>query len=145
MDAYEQSYLNLPEGLDNPVPAILEKHAGKVIVLDFWATWCAPCISEMKNGYPQLIHKYSPEEVAFVFLARRSSATNWRDRISKLQFSADHYLTDDQQAAVTSKLFGIGAIPHHTLFDRQGNLVKAEASRSLSGLEREIDALLVER
>lgn len=80
--------------------------------------------------------------VTFVGLARRSSKANWRDRISKLQFSADHYLTDDDQTAVLNKLFGIGGIPHHTLFDQRGQLVNARANGPGHGLKREIAALL---
>jgi thiol-disulfide isomerase/thioredoxin len=128
--------------LENPIPAILEKHAGKVVVIDFWATWCSPCIREMKNEYPQLVREFPEKEVAWFFLARRSSEANWIDQISKLQFSADHYLTNDNQTAVVNRLFGIGGIPHHTIFDQNGELVNAKAEGPRYALKAEIEALL---
>lgn len=142
VDLYVQQLPNIPEGMDNPIPDILAAHAGKVIVLDFWATWCSPCIDEMKNDYPAFMKKYDPEQVAVVFLARRSPENVWREQISKLEFSAIHLLNNKEQTSVTNKLFGVSGIPHHALFDQQGKLVKAKTDGPAYGLAEEVDKLL---
>lgn len=52
----------------------LSQHQGKVIVLDFWATWCGPCI----RSIPHLIEtttSYSPDDVLFVGVNHQESAT----------------------------------------------------------------------
>lgn len=128
--------------MDNPIPAILAEHAGKVIILDFWATWCSPCINEMENHYPAFMKKYDPEQVAVVFLAQSSPENLWRDQISKLEFSAIHLRTNKEQTSVVGKLFGISGIPHHTIFDQQGKLVKAKTGGPGHGLADEVDKLL---
>lgn len=142
IDLYEQQLPEIPVGMDNPIPDILAEHAGKVIVLDFWATWCSPCIDEMKNDYPAFMKKYDPEQVAVVFLAQRSPENIWRDMVSKLEFSAIHLQTNKEQTSVVGKLFGIGGIPHHVIFDQNGKLAKAKTDGPGYGLAEEVDKLL---
>jgi thiol-disulfide isomerase/thioredoxin len=142
VNLYEQQLPNIPEGIDNPIPDILAAHAGKVVVLDFWATWCSPCIDEMKNDYPAFMEKYDPEQIAVVFLAQSSPENIWRDQVSKLEFSAIHLQTNKEQTSVVSKLFGISGIPHHAIFDQRGKLVKAKTDGPGYGLAGEVDKLL---
>jgi thiol-disulfide isomerase/thioredoxin len=142
IDLYEQQLPKIPAGMDNPIPDILAANAGKVIVLDFWATWCSPCINEMKDGYPAFMEKYDPEQVVVVFLARNSPENIWRDQVSKLKFSAVHLLTNKEQTNVVNKLFGISGIPHHAIFDQQGKLVTAKTDGPRYGLADEVDKLL---
>jgi thiol-disulfide isomerase/thioredoxin len=142
VNAYEQRMNQLPEGIDNPLPAILEQHRGKVIVLDFWSTFCGPCVHELKEVYPRVIPHYSPDEVAFVFFCRQSSEAAWRECINTLQFSAEHYLTNREQTVVLNELFGITGIPHHVIFDQAGTLVQGKVAGPGRGLEAAIDALL---
>lgn len=142
VNRYQQQLEQLPAGLDNPVPDLLRAHAGKVIILDFWATWCSPCTAEMKNDYPAFMKKYDPEQVAVVFLARRSPENIWRDQISKLEYPAIHLLTNEEQTTVLNKLFGISGIPHHAVFDQAGTLVQAKVDGPGHGLEAVVDRLL---
>lgn len=96
----------------------------------------------MKNDYPAFMKKYDPEQVAVVFLARRSPENIWRDQISKLEYPAIHLLTNEEQTTVLNRLFGISGIPHHAVFDQTGTLVQAKVNGPGHGLEAVVDGLL---
>lgn len=139
---YVQQIEELSNEEDNPIPAILEKHKGKVVLIDFWGTWCSPCISELKDYYPAFAKKYDQDQVALVFLAVKSPENIWRKQISELTFSAEHHQLNEAQRATLSNLFGISGYPHHTLFDQSGKLVMARASGPGYGLAAQVDKLL---
>ncbi|WP_273446241.1 TlpA family protein disulfide reductase [Neolewinella agarilytica] len=139
---YIQQIEELSNEEDNPIPAILEKHKGKVVLIDFWGTWCSPCVSELKNYYPAFAKKYDADQVALVFLAVKSPENIWRKQISELTFSAEHHQLNEAQRATLSNLFGISGFPHHTLFDQSGKLVMAKVGGPGNGLEAQVDKLL---
>jgi len=79
--------MDIPIHAGNILPDILSKYKNKVIVLDFWGTWCGPCISEFRNGYPELIPKYENEQITFVFLASKSPENLWKKMGPRTLFS----------------------------------------------------------
>jgi len=59
----------------------LSDFKGKVIVLDFWAAWCPPCVEQLKNEFPKLYEKYG-SEVEFVSFSFDVEKSMW-EKLSK--------------------------------------------------------------
>lgn len=123
---------------------ILDKHSGKVVLLDIWATWCGPCLAELERGYPEWIAAYEEKPVAFVFLAVRSDEERWRELLEQWQLKGDHYFLTEDQAGLISHLFGVSALPHRALIDREGRIAYKRGPELGPGFRTAVDRLLEE-
>jgi thiol-disulfide isomerase/thioredoxin len=95
---------------------------GKVVMLDFWATWCGPCISEMPVLL-KLASEYEPKGVVFLAASRDDPS------IAKVQvgmFIDQRAPTLARYAAFaddgTADAYAVSAIPTMVLIDRKGQL-----------------------
>lgn len=119
-----------------------EKYKGKVVYLDFWATWCAPCIQAFPNlAKVRKYYKEKEKDVAFVFFAALSNENEWRQVVEKHSDIGDHYFLTNDQYNILSGYLGITSFPHSVLIDSEGNILlkKGPHSSDVSSLIQEID------
>jgi thiol-disulfide isomerase/thioredoxin len=102
---------------------IMEKYRGKLVYVDFWATWCGPCRTGMQQIKP-LKEELDGVDVAFVYIAGPGSPRGvWENVITDVK--GDHYyLTTDEWNQV-SALFNIRGIPHYVLVSKEGEVINA--------------------
>ena len=118
--------MDFPDSMKTVLPAILEKHRGKVVLIDFWGTWCAPCLDELPH-YAPLMEKFDPSEVVFVFFAAGSPLNRWKQLIDYYKVPGVHLRLNQGQLLVLDELFDIRGYPTHVLIDREGAIVDANA------------------
>lgn len=109
-----------PNGTDQQA---LSHWAGRTLVINFWATWCTPCIKEMP-AFVELQKKYDAQGVQFVGLALD-------DAESVKTFAQSHGITyplliGDDPAVELLRVLGnvVGAIPFTAVVDKTGKVVK---------------------
>ncbi|MBQ0016041.1 MAG: AhpC/TSA family protein [Bacteroidales bacterium] len=113
--------------------------AGKVAVVDVWASWCGPCREEISNYLLAIWRKYSSRGVAVVGVSVDESADNCAKMVSQLGIT---YPVMMDTAKVCGTTYGIQSIPHIMLVDAQGKIVK----RGLRGddIEKELLKLIAQ-
>jgi thiol-disulfide isomerase/thioredoxin len=93
---------------------------GKVVLIDFWATWCQPCEKEMP-GYQKLVDRYVSRGFAVVGL----KLDVMRDEVDPVLFAKKigvHYPLAVASNDLKQKFGGIEGLPTTMLYDRQGIL-----------------------
>ncbi|MEJ2005648.1 MAG: TlpA disulfide reductase family protein, partial [Cyclobacteriaceae bacterium] len=98
---------------------LFDDFEGKYIVLDFWGSWCAPCIQgipKMKEYYD----KYS-SEMEIIGIACNDQDENWRNAIEKYNLNWTHLKNnDDAVEADVSVRYGVSAFPTKVIIDPDG-------------------------
>jgi len=119
----------------------LSDHLGKVVLLDFFATWCGPCISEIEH-LKSLYNKYSPDQLVILSISVDPNS----DTVQILQNFAQQYEIAWTVARDTTNVadkYGVSPIPHLVMVDTEG--YKIHDHVGLTGettLRSEIDSLL---
>lgn len=123
--------------------SILEKHKNKVLYIDCWATWCAPCRDEMPHS-KKMIEKFAGKDIEFIFLCIDSEEDKWKAMLSELQIGGTHYCLTKTESSALRKILGISGVPHYVMVGKNGTIVKQGSNiRPSSGLaESEIQKLL---
>ena len=95
----------------------LDDLRGKVVVLDFWGTWCRPCV----DSVPSLrsMHKKYSKESSFVLLGISSDREEdvWREFTEKNKMVWPQYLDKDRRI---HRAFGVRAFPTYIVIDHEG-------------------------
>ncbi|SFE41575.1 Thiol-disulfide isomerase or thioredoxin [Chitinophaga sp. CF118] len=127
----------------------LEKLKGKVVVLDFWATWCAPCKAGMPGMKMAQEHFKKDSNVVFLFVDTQERAPDYKEKVKtfitdkKYPFQVLFDKGEDTYAAY-AKLIKTSGIPFKVVIDGKGEIRFAEVGYkgSPSGLADEISMMI---
>ncbi len=117
-------------GVSMPFQEILSANRGRVIYVDFWASWCAPCMAGMPAS-KRLREEYRGKDVAFVYLAFNDKAEPWKAAIPKAELAdvPTCYLVANPRTSKLIETLKISSIPRYLIYDKQGRLVHKNAPR----------------
>lgn len=115
--------------LSKRLSAIAAQHTGKYIFMDFWGSWCGPCMSEMPL-YPELIEKMKDKPVSFLFLAVETKEEKITETKSKYGINADFISLNDNETKILNNVLSFSSYPSHFIIDNKGNLV----NNSITGI-----------
>ena len=108
-------------------PVSLSQFKGKVVLLDFWASWCGPCIVDLPD-LRAIKEKTAALPVVFLNLSLDEDEAAWREAVDKHGIEGVHVRADGFGSDV-AKSYQVNALPSYYLVDSQGLIVER-----LSGL-----------
>ena len=114
---------------------------GRVVLIDFWATWCQPCKKEMP-GYQKLVERYGSRGFAVIGFKFDTMADS-EDPIQFAKKMGVHYPLAVAPDELKQKFGGIQGLPTTLLYDRKGILRKKVIGFEYTGaFESELKPLL---
>lgn len=122
---------NLPQGahlyhaeetnVDSLIKRIRTQYPNQTLILDVWATWCSPCVEDMKNS------KYNKEKlteasIQLVYLCVNNSSPEekWQKKIVEIGVEGEHLWLNNELSAHILSHFQLSGYPSYIVIDAQG-------------------------
>jgi len=131
------------EGRAKSFDELISEFKGKVIYVDFWASWCGPCRQQFPYS-KELHQQLNGKDVVFLYISFDDSENAWRKAVEKFAMPGYHILPTDEQKQAFYNRFQISGIPRYMLIDKTGKVADDNAKRpsSKEGLLKDIEKLL---
>ncbi len=122
---------------------IINKNKGKIILIDFWASWCMPCLIELPASQ-QMKEQYSDEDFAVIYLSIDTDTEKWLQASAKHLWNvSESYRFERKEMANFLKRFKVRSIPRYMLIDREGVVRYSDAPHpSNPDLQELLEALI---
>jgi peroxiredoxin len=99
----------------------LQSLKGKVVLLDFWASWCGPCRKANKE-FVKIYKKYKEQGFEIYSVSVDGDAAKWKDAVAKDKITWTQVIDPGNWNSPTAKSWGIEALPTTFLIDKKGVL-----------------------
>ena len=107
-------------------PISLEQYRGKVVLLDFWAVWCGPCIAEMPN-VKKVYDTYKDKGFDIIGISLDTDEERLRNYLKENEIPWRQVFSGEGWNSPVSQQYGIRAIPAPWLIDKEGKLISHQA------------------
>ena len=127
------------------IDKIIEPYRGKIVYLDIWGTWCAPCKRKLSESH-KLKAELKDYDIVYLYLANRSPEKSWKNVIAEYDLTAPncvHYNLPDNQQHAVEQYVGLTGYPTYRLFDKQGGIHHLNwlDDENLSEFKKKLDAM----
>ncbi|WP_210517460.1 TlpA family protein disulfide reductase [Hymenobacter terricola] len=112
-------------------PVSLHDFRGKVVYLDFWASWCGPCVAEVP-ATARLRQQFAGREVVFLAVSIDQQPAAWRKALDRLNLrapNARHLIDPHTFDAASLRAYEVRGVPTYWLIGRDGRIVQGNAPR----------------
>ena len=120
-EALSQKIMSL-EGKRTSIADVLQKHEGRIVIIDFWASWCQDCILALPAA--KVLQENNPE-LDFVYFSLDRSHAQWKKGLDKYQITnQENYWFDAGWKNSFNNYIDLNWVPRFMVIDQTGKIAK---------------------
>ena len=111
---------------------------GKIVLINFWATWCPPCQEELKRVQKEILDRFKGKDFVFLAISREES----KEQVKKFRERNGYTFPMglDPERRIYSK-FATATIPRNFIIDKKGKIVEIEVGYTKEAFAKMIEKL----
>lgn len=117
----------------------LSDFQGQIVYIDFWDTYCAPCIDQFKN-YDKAFHAKYPD-IVHVYVCSSNDEKRWKSDIKKYDLQGINLIVSSQEKEKLFDNYVVKAFPHYVLISSNGKVFKNGCERPSEMLGHEENSI----
>jgi len=115
---------------------------GKAVYIDFWASWCIPCIDQIPE-FKKLEKEYAEKNIQFIKINLDNSTFIWQKKSKDLQLEGNNFFAPNSFKSEAAKAFNVTSIPAFFILDKNGSVFNANPDRpSGSEIRKQLNKVL---
>jgi len=112
---------------------------GKVVLIDFWASWCGPCRKENPNVV-KTYEKYKADGFTIMSVSLDTDREKWLAAIKQDNLTWPNHVSDLKGwSSKVGRMYEVGSVPFTVLIDREGRIIKVNLRGE--ALEKELSKI----
>ncbi len=105
----------------------IAQYKGKLVLIDFWASWCAPCLEQIPLN-EKLKQQFSNREIVFLYLSMDREILKWKQKSTNIGIDSKYsYLFENFTKQSFLKDNNVETIPRYILIGQNGKIINADA------------------
>ncbi len=123
--AAEVEYIKSP----NSLVELTQKYKGYVLYVDIWASWCGPCMREMKPAHGLKSNFATSDKIKFIYINSSDSENRWKSAIDVKNITGVNLQANEDLFKDLQENYGLTSYPRYMIIGKDGKLINGDASR----------------
>ncbi len=118
----------------------LSDYRGKVVFLNFWASWCRPCINKMYQ-LKSIQEALEQQNIVFLNISLDQNRSSWINSVQTNGFKGVHVIAEGALDSDVSTAYEVKALPQYFIIDKHGNFAEKPLSKGIHNLKTTLEYL----